>query len=473
MKRKTVIIKVVLLLFCCSCVSFLIVSKIFTGKSYPTDDELRLMDDSLIALYVPKPLRYIKYVGSYLCVVRDTVKKEEWLYRIDGKEKKPIMALHNWHLDSIPGTHEYFFLQKTRERYFLDAQTLKESAAVCFNDFNMESGLGRGKNGFLALGYSSAGRFRYLVRSDGTGCYLWGIDNVKAYDGNLKFSLGIKPCSFSMDEPLKEMDSIYVPYPEDTKLIQQKYTVDREGKTYVRLCVNLTYPIGELGKHRWLKDWVSYATNRNVSPWVDDAKNYRGDDPIALCDRYSQYYADFYNEEYPWSDKEIWSHWEKQVLLSLQWKRNDNRYLTFYVANDGYYGGICGIYIREYITVDLQEERVLTFESLIKPNKRQYVRNLLLQKMKADYCKKRNLMTDAEYLLYLNYEDEIKGRFGDVESVEAVRYMRENFPLNDPAIMPEGLVFYYAPYEIDSFAAGNKFFVLTYQELKGCMAIEL
>lgn len=86
-------------------------------------------------------------------------------------------------------------------------------------------------------------------------------------------------------------------------------------------------------------------------------------------------------------------------------ERNNNRYLTFYVANDGYYGAIIELYTRKYITMDLQKERALTFEKLIKPNKRQYV--------------------------------------------------------------------YYAPYEIDSFAAGNKFFVLTYQELKGCMAIEL
>ena len=101
-----------------------------------------------------------------------------------------------------------------------------------------------------------------------------------------------------------------------------------------------------------------------------------------------------------------------------------------------------------------------------------YVRDILLKKMKEDFCKDRDeLMTDAEYLLHLSYEDEIESKFKDVESAEAVEYMKKNFPLYDPAITPEGLIFYYAPYDIDCFAAGNKFFVLTYQELKDCMTI--
>lgn len=465
-------IKVILLLLFCGCIFYLIRSRCFAEKSILADDELRTAGDSLIAHSVPQPLKYIKYVGSRLCVVRDTVKKENWLYRIG--DEGMIMSLYNCYLDSILGTREYLFFQKNKKRYFLDAETLKESAAICFSDFNVEYGLGQSKrNGFLALGYSNSGRFRYLVNSKGSGCYLWGIDKVQACDGKLEFSLGIRPFSFSIDTPFKEIDSVYVPYPADTRLIQQKYTVGREGETYVRLCINLTYPVSGLGKNRWLKDWISSAVKHYIAPLADDTKRYHGDDPIALCDRYSRCYIDSYNEECPWSDRELWFHWERQFLLSLQWKWGGGRYLTFYVANDGYYGGIHGIYTREYVSLDLQKKKVLTFDDLIKPAKRQYVRNILLAKMKADYCKGCEPVTDAEYLLHLHSEYVIQSKFKDVGSKEAVGYMKENFPLNDPAITPEGLVFYYAPYEIDCFAAGNKFFVLTYQELKDCMAIEL
>lgn len=466
------LIKVILLLLFCGCIFYLVRNRFSTEKSILTDDELRMTDDSLIALSVPKPLKYIKYVGSHLCVVRDTVKKENWLYRIG--DEGMTMSLRNCDLDSISGTHEYLFFRKNKKQYFLDAKTLKKSAAICFSDFNVEYGLGRSKKkGFLALGYSNSGRFRYLVSSEGNGCYLWGIDKVQVCNGKLEFSLGIKPCSFSMDMPFKAFDSIYVSYPADTKLIQQKYTVEREGEAYVRLCMNLTYPINELGENRWLKGWISSAVKHYIAPLANDAKKYHGDDPIALCDRYSQCYADAYNEECPWSDRELWFHWEKQFLLSLQWKWGGDRYLTFYVANDGYYGGIHGIYTREYVSLDLLKKKVLTFDDLIKPEKRQYVRDILLEKMKADYCKGCEPMTDAEYLLHLHSEYVIQSKFKDVGSKEAVGYMKANFPLNDPAITPGGLVFYYAPYEIDCFAAGNKFFVLTYQELKDCMAIEL
>lgn len=461
-------IKGMFLLLLCICLFYLMRNTFSIGKAELTDNDLQIMDDSLIAQSVPKSLKYIKYIGSCLCVVRDTVKKENWLYQINGEDKGRMMLLYDWHLDSIPGTREYLFLQRYSERYFLNVKTLKRSAAICFGDFNMEHGLGQSRNGFLALGYSKAGRFRYLVSSEGAGCYLWGIDKVQACNGQLQFSLGIKPYSFSMDRPLADIDSVYVPYPVDTKLIQGKYTVDREGETHVRLCINLTYPTGTLAKNRWLKDWISSMINHCVTPWVDDSKNYHGDNPIALCDRYYQYYGDFYNEECPWSDREIWFHWEKQVLLSLQWKSTDNRYVTFYIVDDGYYGGVHGIYTREYVTLDLQNEKVLTFNDLIKPEKRRYVRNILLKKMKADYNRNYEPVTDAEYLLHLSLEDEIRSRFKDIESKEAVRYMKDHFPLNEPAVTPEGLVFYYAPYEIDSFAAGNKFFVLTYQELKDC-----
>lgn len=94
---------------------------------------------------------------------------------------------------------------------------MKESAAICFNDFNRECGLGEGMNEFLTLEYVGYQCFRCFLGLNGFGCYLWGIDKVKAHDNRLNFSLGIKPCSFSMDTSFKEIDSIYVPYPLDTK----------------------------------------------------------------------------------------------------------------------------------------------------------------------------------------------------------------------------------------------------------------
>lgn len=53
-------IKVILLLLFCGCIFYLIRSRCFAEKSILADDELRTAGDSLIALSVPQPLKYIK-----------------------------------------------------------------------------------------------------------------------------------------------------------------------------------------------------------------------------------------------------------------------------------------------------------------------------------------------------------------------------------------------------------------------------
>src|SRR5574344_1884907 len=147
----------------------------------------------------------------------------------------------------------------------------------------------------------------------------------------------------------------------------------------------------------------------------------------------------------------------------------DNNLLTFYIAQDNYTGGAHGYYTRQYATIDLSHHRHLTFNDIIKTDKRRFVRLLLLHKMKEEYYKGRITETDNDYLLYLCGEEDIKRLFNDVNSQEALDYMIDNFPMYEPAITPYGLVFYYNPYDIDCFAGGNKLYIVTYKELKNCI----
>lgn|SRR5574344_686190 len=326
------------------------------------------------------------------------------------------------------------------------------------------------KKGHLYSAYSNFGTFRYIANSNGDWRYVWGVDEITGHNDSISIMMGIEKFIFHKDVDFNLIDTIYNPFPSITQWIEKEYTIKRKGTVFGRLCIEMTYPKSKINSTMMLRNWLSSIISNAINN-TEDNRYYKvnNNNPISILDYYFNIYRKNYNADNPVSDSTTWIHWDKNILLSLRWLSTDNNLLTFYIAQDNYTGGAHGYYTRQYATIDLSHHRHLTFNDIIKTDKRRFVRLLLLHKMKEEYYKGRITETDNDYLLYLCGEEDIKRLFNDVNSQEALDYMIDNFPMYEPAITPYGLVFYYNPYDIDCFAGGNKLYIVTYKELKNCI----
>lgn len=323
--------------------------------------------------------------------------------------------------------------------------------------------------GRLYSAYSGSGAFRYLANSNGDWRYMWGVDEITNQNDSIGIGVGVEKYVFPKNIDFKYIDKIYNPFPTFTEWINKEYTIIRTRKIYGRLCLEATYPKATIKGAQFLRNWISSIMNEGVNG-TDAHNDYKGSNPIGMLNQYYHTFRKGYDDENPKNDSTLWLlHWDKHVLVSLRWISTDGNLATFYIADDSYYGGAHSYYSRHYVTLDLNHKRELSFDDIIKPEKRRYVRQILLKKMEIDYCGDDTPRTDRKYLLYLCKDDEIVKKFTDPNSPIAFNYMMDNYNIYSPAITPQGLVFYFDPYDIDCYAGGNKLYVLSNKEIEECL----
>ena len=162
-----------------------------------------------------------------------------------------------------------------------------------------------------------------------------------------------------------------------------------------------------------------------------------------------------------------------------------NDYTTYYYRANLYNGGLHDLPREYYITYDKRRSGLLDVGNSVKPSQMQYFRHLVLESLKKEYdfCYERESswedfthcifsflcpMVDTsgmdevmQSLLVHNYScDEWAGWKGFNEKP----FTEKNFPLTHFAVLPEGIVLTYHPYQIDCFAAGEYHAVIPFKE---------
>ncbi len=142
------------------------------------------------------------------------------------------------------------------------------------------------------------------------------------------------------------------------------------------------------------------------------------------------------------------------VSMSLRWVQEG--YYTYYRNTQSYFGGAHGYYTGNYLTYDMEAGASLEATSLFRPEAIPDVRQQLLDSLAADRSRAWGVDITAAQL------DSLRGPIAlcaschpDGDGVEAV-----------PALMPQGVVFSFQPYEIGSFADGIIRVVLPYAAVK-------
>ena len=168
-------------------------------------------------------------------------------------------------------------------------------------------------------------------------------------------------------------------------------------------------------------------------------------------------------------------------------------YTTYYYWASLYGGGLHDLPREYYITYDKQRGGLLDVNNSVKPAMVQQFRHLALESLKKEYdfCYEReNSWEDFTHsifsfhcpmidtsgmddvmrsLLVHNYScDDWAGWNGYNEKA----FTEKDFPLTHFAVLPEGIVLTYHPYQIDCFAAGEYHAVISFKEANKCLMFD-
>lgn len=183
---------------------------------------------------------------------------------------------------------------------------------------------------------------------------------------------------------------------------------------------------------------------------------YSDDVPEAVCHFISSLYVhSFSDEPVPTSE-----------ASDFAGVAENERYLTLFYTDWSYVGGIHPNYHSFYFTYDKELQKILTLSNIIEASKLAKLRKAAftaLVSMKAQW---------KEGLSYYDWGgysccEKSGANVTDQADIDAT-----NMVLQHAALLPQGIVLSYHPYQIGSFAAGEFHALLPYSEIGDCLKID-
>lgn len=145
----------------------------------------------------------------------------------------------------------------------------------------------------------------------------------------------------------------------------------------------------------------------------------------------------------------------------------DSKFVTYRLNAYSYTGGAHGITISHLRTFDLMSGNELKLEDIVKSSDIKEVRQDVIAQMAYSYPIYENITTVPQYLDSLNVF--MGGFHGEGDAPDAQLITEDNYPLPDPAITENGLVFIYQMYELTPASDGCPVILIPYSDIKGCL----
>lgn len=164
-------------------------------------------------------------------------------------------------------------------------------------------------------------------------------------------------------------------------------------------------------------------------------------------------------------------------------------YVTYQYSAYIYEGGLHGMPRSYYITYDKMRETILTAANTVKPNKLVQLRKEVMKVLKERHdglydedCPMEDFMQQAFSIHTPMFDEDIDDIWKSLltheyecdawsgwETAIKEEFSLNNFPLPHFALLPEGIVVTYHPYQIDCFAAGEYHAVVPYSKATTCL----
>lgn len=267
-------------------------------------------------------------------------------------------------------------------------------------------------------------------------------------------------------------------------------------RVYAGFSVDLDVPKGNAESDKAIREWMMAAI-------TDDAfyqLEYNREIPVGKCtslkemqhslDEYGVLWEKLCRAEYQYEDTLMVG---MTCDIKVRKVADCDDYTTYYYWASLYNGGIHDLPREYYITYDKRRGCLLDVNNSVKPAMMQRFRHLVLESLKKEYdfCYEHESswesftnnifsfhcpMVDTSgmddvmrSLLVHNYScDEWAGWNGYNEEA----FTEKDFPLTHFAVLLEGIVLTYHPYQIDCFAAGEYHAVIPFKDANRCLMFD-
>lgn len=251
--------------------------------------------------------------------------------------------------------------------------------------------------------------------------------------------------------------------------------------------VDLDVPKGNTKAERAIRQWMIDAIAKDVFSLLEEefpTSNCKTYNEIkSSLDKYGILWEKLCRAEYQDGDTLM-------VNLNCDIKVDKitdcNDYTTYYYWASLYNGGLHDVPHAYYITYDKRRDCLLNVTNSVKPHALQQFRNIVLKSLKSEHdhnydeCSPWEDFTKSIFSFHCPLID-TKGRNKEIKALfehnytcdewagwngkDGAAFTEKDFPLPHFAVLPEGIVLTYHPYQIDCFNVGEYHAVVPFKEV--------
>ena len=256
--------------------------------------------------------------------------------------------------------------------------------------------------------------------------------------------------------------------------------------------VDLDVPEGETKADVAIREWLSDAIKNDVFSLLGYQKDFNGrrkpsyDEFMKALDDYGMFWEKLCRSNYQVEDT---LSIDLNCDISTRLIVDTPDYVTYQYSAYIYEGGLHGMPRSYYITYDKKRETILTAANTVKPNKLVQLRKEVMKVLKGRHdglydedCPMEDFMQQAFSFHTPMFDEDIDDIWKSLltheyecdawsgwETAIKEEFSLNNFPLPHFALLPEGIVVTYHPYQIDCFAAGEYNAVVPYSKATTCL----
>lgn len=312
-------------------------------------------------------------------------------------------------------------------------------------------------------------------------------------DGKLTLWHGAQSISMTLSELYRQKGTTAAT--RNVRHLDKSYLVtpvNEENEVMTGLRVRMDVPLGDGKSDMAIRNWSISAINADVFSLL----GLQDEIPAARCDKAGDmeseldYFGNLWKKLYHcnYDDEEYAARMSCDILIEQIADNND--YVTYYYYDNLDAGGLHGLPRSYYITYDKRKNTFLTADNAIRPAMLRTFRRKMLDRLKMEYDSNYGEVSSWEDffssvasfhspILDLEGLDDISRSFlqhdylcdeeGGWSGISANPFTEEDFPLPHLAILPEGVVVTYHPYQIDCFASGEYHVLIPFKDIAGCL----
>lgn len=271
--------------------------------------------------------------------------------------------------------------------------------------------------------------------------------------------------------------------------IKPRNEYESEG---IGFSVDLDVPEGETKADVAIREWMSDAIKSDAFSLLGYQKDFKArkspsyNEFMSALDSYGMFWEKLCRNDYQEEDT-------LDVRLSCDIRTrmiaDTPNYVTYHYWASTYDGGLHGMPRSYYITYDKNRQTLLSAANTVNSSKLVQLRKEVLKALKEwhdDLYEENNSMEEfmqqafsfrapiddediddvLKLFIFHDYEcDEWSGWKTSISE----KFSLDNFPLPHFALLPEGIVVTYHPYQIGSFAAGEYHAIVPYSKINSCL----